>query len=56
VAEQPRGSRHGQAHKADDIQARVSARDVARQVEELTYPSRIRVTVVRESRAAEFAR
>jgi ribonucrease Y len=41
----------------DDIQARVIARDVAKQVEdELTYPGRIRITVVRESRATEFAR
>ncbi len=35
----------------------VIARDVARQVqEELTYPGQIRVTVIRESRATEFAR
>jgi ribonuclease Y len=41
----------------DDIQAQVIARDVAKQVEEeLTYPGQIRVTVVRESRAIEFAR
>jgi ribonuclease Y len=41
----------------DDIQAQVIARDVAKKVEdELTYPGQIRVTVVRESRATEFAR
>jgi ribonuclease Y len=41
----------------DDIQAQVIARDIAKQVEEeLTYPGQIRVTVVRESRAIEFAR
>ncbi|HXS63359.1 MAG TPA: ribonuclease Y [Streptosporangiaceae bacterium] len=41
----------------DDIGAQVIARDVARQVQdELTYPGQIRVTVVRESRATEFAR
>ncbi len=41
----------------DDIQAQVIARDIAKQVEEeLTYPGQIRVTVVRESRATEFAR
>jgi ribonuclease Y len=41
----------------DDIQAQVIARDVAKQVEEeLTYPGQIRITVVRESRASEFAR
>ena len=41
----------------DDIQAQVIARDIAKQVEEeLTYPGQIRITVVRESRALEFAR
>jgi ribonucrease Y len=43
--------------KIDDIQAQVIARDIAKRVEEeLTYPGQIRVTVVRESRATEFAR
>jgi len=43
--------------QVDDIQAQVIARDVVKQVEEeLTYPGQIRVTVVRESRATEFAR
>ncbi len=43
--------------RIDDIQAQVIARNVAKQVEdELTYPGQIRVTVVRESRAIEFAR
>jgi ribonuclease Y len=33
------------------------ARDIAKQVEEeLTYPGQIRISVVRESRATEFAR
>ncbi|WP_436772769.1 hypothetical protein [Yinghuangia sp. YIM S09857] len=41
----------------DDVQAQVVAWDVAKQVEEeLTYSGQIRVTVVRESRAAEYAR
>ena len=41
----------------DDIQAQVIAHDVAKRVEdELTYPGQIRVTVIRESRAIEFAR
>jgi ribonucrease Y len=41
----------------DDIQAQVIARDVAKRIEdELTYPGQIRVTVIRESRAIEFAR
>ncbi|ABK53262.1 metal dependent phosphohydrolase [Acidothermus cellulolyticus 11B] len=40
----------------DDIQAQVIARDIAKQIEtELTYPGQIRVTVVRETRASEFA-
>jgi ribonucrease Y len=43
--------------RVDDIQAQVIARNVAKQVEdELTYPGQIRVIVVRESRATEFAR
>ncbi|HEY0938401.1 MAG TPA: ribonuclease Y [Trebonia sp.] len=46
-----------QPEQVDDIQAQVIARDIAKQVEEeLTYPGQIRVTVVRESRATEFAR
>ena len=41
----------------DDIGAQVIARDVARQVQdELTYPGQIRVIVIRESRATEYAR
>ena len=41
----------------DDIQAQVVARDIAKQIEdELTYPGQIRVTVVRESRATEYAK
>jgi len=43
--------------RIDDIQAQVIARDIAKQVEEeLTYPGQIRIAVVRESRATEFAR
>ncbi|MER5638648.1 ribonuclease Y [Kitasatospora sp. NPDC002227] len=46
-----------QPEVVDDLGAQVIAREVARQVaEELTYPGQIRITVVRESRATEFAR
>jgi ribonucrease Y len=46
-----------QPELVDDIGAQVIAREVAKRVaEELTYPGRIRITVVRESRAVEFAR
>lgn len=41
----------------DDLEAQTIARDVAKQIEEeLTYPGQIRITVVRESRATEYAR
>lgn len=46
-----------QPDTVDELQAQVIARDIAKQVEEeLTYPGQIRVTVVRESRATEYAR
>ncbi|MEO6711814.1 MAG: ribonuclease Y [Mycobacteriales bacterium] len=46
-----------QPDQIDDIQAQVVARDIAKQIEdELTYPGQIRVTVVRESRATEYAK
>jgi ribonucrease Y len=41
----------------DELQAQTIARDIAKQVEEeLQYPGQIRITVVRETRAIEFAR
>ena len=46
-----------QPDDVDDLQAQVIARDIAKQVEEeLQYPGQIRITVVRETRAIEFAK
>jgi ribonucrease Y len=43
--------------EVDDIASQVLARDIAKQVEEeLQYPGQIKITVVRESRAVEFAK
>jgi ribonucrease Y len=41
----------------DDIEAQILARDIAKQFEEeLTYPGQIKVTVIRESRATDYAK
>jgi ribonuclease Y len=45
------------ANKASDKEAAKMCRDIAKAIEEqLTYPGEIKVTVVRETRAVEFAR
>ena len=46
-----------EAAKVGDDAAVMLARDIAKQIEEkLTYPGQIKVTVIRETRAVEFAR
>jgi ribonuclease Y len=46
-----------QPESVDDVAAQILAKEIAKQVEdELTYPGQIRITVVRESRASEYAR
>jgi len=41
----------------DDASAQLMARDIAKRIEsELSYPGQIRVTVVRETRAVEYAK
>jgi ribonuclease Y len=46
-----------ESEKISDEEAIWLARDVARKIEaELTYPGQIRVTVIRETRAVEYAR
>ncbi len=45
------------ANKVDDAIAQKIARDIAKQVEqEMTYPGEVKVTVLREVRATEYAR
>jgi ribonuclease Y len=46
-----------EGESVDDDQAFVLSRDIARKIEkELTYPGQIKVTVIRETRAVEYAK
>ena len=41
----------------DDDEAFILCKDIAKKIEkELTYPGQIRVTVIRETRAVEYAK
>ena len=43
--------------KIDDVEASKLARDISKKIEaEVEYPGQIRVTVIRETRATEYAR
>jgi len=43
--------------KVDDFEAALICREVAKKIEtDLTYPGQIRVTVIREIRATEYAK
>jgi len=45
------------SHKVKDEEATLLSRDIAKAIEEqLTYPGQIRVTVIRETRAVEYAK
>ena len=45
------------SHKVRDDEATLMSRDIAKSIEEqLTYPGQIRVTVIRETRAVEYAK
>ena len=46
-----------QNEKVDDAQALVLSKDIARAIEaEASYPGQVRVVVVRETRASDYAR
>ncbi|MEJ2069543.1 MAG: hypothetical protein P8X58_03910 [Syntrophobacterales bacterium] len=46
-----------ESEKVTDEEATLLSRDVAKKIEqELTYPGQIKVMVIRETRAVEFAR
>jgi ribonuclease Y len=44
-------------HRVDDARAQNLAAEIARRIEkELQYPGQIRVTVIRETRAVDYAK
>ncbi|MCH7948478.1 MAG: ribonuclease Y, partial [candidate division Zixibacteria bacterium] len=44
-------------HELDDLAAEILASDIAEKIEsEMQYPGQIKVTVIRETRATEYAR
>jgi ribonuclease Y len=46
-----------ESDKVNDEEAALISRDVAKKIEqELTYPGQVKVMVIRETRAVEFAR
>jgi len=43
--------------KIDDVEANRMAKNIAKEIEEtMQYPGQIRITVIRESRATEYAK
>ena len=53
----PRGAHPRPAEEIDDLASMRLARDIVRKIEEtLTYPGQIKVTVIRETRAVEYAK
>ena len=43
--------------KKSDVDAKILARDIAKKIEdELTYPGKIKITLIRETRIVEYAR
>lgn len=48
---------HGETGKVDDDAATILAHDVAKKIEEdMEYPGQIKVVIVRETRAVDYAK